>query len=94
MKIGIVIGSIREGRLGENVGRWVKAAVAERTGVDVQVIDLKSFDVPLFTSSTNPMMANREYDSPSVGAWSAAIDDCDAFIFVTAEYNHGVPGGE
>lgn len=93
MKIGIVIGSIREGRLGEGVGRWVEAAVAERTGVDVQVIDLKSFDVPLFTSSTNPMMANREYDSPSVGAWSAAIDDCDAFIFVTAEYNHGVPGG-
>lgn len=25
-------------------------------------------------------------------AWSDAIDACDAYIFVTPEYNHGVPG--
>lgn len=93
MKIGIVIGSIREGRLGENVGRWVESALAERPDVEAEVIDLKSFDVPLFTSSTVPMAAQREYESPNVRAWGAAIDKCDAFVFVTAEYNHSVPGG-
>lgn len=93
MKIGIVVGSIREGRLGEKVGSWVDSTLADRTDVDLTVIDLKSFDVPLFTSAQNPMAANREYDSANVRAWGAAIDECDAFVFVTAEYNHGVPGG-
>ncbi len=93
MKIGIVVGSIREGRLGENVGRWVESALTARSDVEAEIIDLKSFDVPLFTSSTVPMAAQREYESPNVRAWSAAIDECDAFVFVTAEYNHSVPGG-
>lgn len=93
MKIGIVVGSIREGRLGEQIAAWVRSSIAERPDIDVELIDLKSFDVPLFTSATNPMMADRQYESPNVRAWSAAIDDCDAFVFVTPEYNHGVPGG-
>lgn len=91
MKIGIVVGSIREGRVGRVIGDWVEQQAAGR-GVDYTLIDLKSFDVPLFSSATHPMMAQKNYDDPRVQAWSDAIDACDAFIFVSAEYNHGVPG--
>lgn len=38
------------------------------------------------------MAAKRKYDSDEVQAWSNAIDACDAYVFVTPEYNHGVPG--
>ncbi len=93
MKIGIIIGSVREGRNGEAVARWVHERASSREGVDYQLIDLKSFDVPVFTSATNPMLAGKKYESDAVTAWSDAIDGCDAFIFVTPEYNHGVPGG-
>lgn len=92
MKIGIIVGSIRDGRKGEPVGRWVHAATHDRDDATFELIDLKEFNVPLLTTNTHPAAAKREYDSPEVQAWSEAIDACDGFIFVTSEYNHGVPG--
>lgn len=93
MKIGIIVGSIREGRKGEQIGAWVNEVVAGRDGeATYELIDLKSFDVPLLTSPTHPMMADKSYDDPAVQAWSDAIDACDAYVFITAEYNHAVPG--
>jgi NAD(P)H-dependent FMN reductase len=93
MKIGIIIGSIRDGRKGESVASWVADTAKVREDAEFEVIDLKSFDVPLLTSATVPGAANKQYDDAAVRAWSAAIDSCDGFIFVTPEYNHGVPGG-
>lgn len=92
MKIGIVVGSIREGRKGIAVGEWILQQAGNRGDVEYILVDLKSFDVPLLTSSTHPARANRQYESENVRRWGAAIDACDGFIFVTAEYNHGVPG--
>ncbi|MFN8111505.1 MAG: NAD(P)H-dependent oxidoreductase [Thermoleophilia bacterium] len=92
MRIGIIIGSIREGRKGEHVARWVHEVAAARGDADLTLIDLKLFDVPPLTAPTVPAAANRDYDSPQVVAWGAAIDACDGFVFVTPEYNHGVPG--
>ncbi len=92
MKIGIVIGSIRETRRGEAVARWVMEAATTRPDAAFELIDLRDFHVPLFTAPTNPAVADRRYDSPEVTRWSAAIDACDGFVFVTAEYNHSVPG--
>lgn len=92
VKIGIVIGSIREGRKGELVAKWVEQAFTAREGVEAEILDLKDFQVPLLTSATVPAAANRNYDSPEVTRWSQAVDSCDGFVFVTPEYNHGVPG--
>ena len=33
-----------------------------------------------------------QYTQEHTKTWSAKIDSFDAYIFVTAEYNHGVPG--
>lgn len=92
MKVGIIVGSIREGRAGEQVGRWILEQAQAHGGADFELVDLKKFNVPLFTSETHPAMANRNYDDPAVQSWSDKINEFDAFIFVTAEYNHGVPG--
>ena len=92
MKIGVIEGSIREGRNGASVAQWVMQAAQDREP-EYAHLRLADFDVPLLTSPTVPGAANKQYDSPQVTAWSQAIDDCDAFIFVTPEYNHGVPGG-
>lgn len=91
MKIGVVLGSIREGRNGLSVAQWVVDAVKAHHD-DVELIDLAEFDVPLLKSATLPAMANKQYDDENVTRWSQAIDACDAYIFVTPEYNHGVPG--
>ncbi|HEX5144479.1 MAG TPA: NAD(P)H-dependent oxidoreductase [Mycobacterium sp.] len=92
MKIGIIIGSIREGRNGKAVGDWVAANAAGRDDAQFELIDLKEFDLPLMAAATLPAMANRKYDSAAVTRWSQTIDSCDGYVFVTPEYNHGVPG--
>lgn len=92
MKIGIVIGSVRKGRNGKSVGDWVAAQAAERPDAEFVLVDLAEFDLPVLTSATLPAMADRHYDSPNAQRWSEAIDACDGFVFVTPEYNHGVPG--
>jgi NAD(P)H-dependent FMN reductase len=92
MTIGIIIGSIREGRAGAGVAKWVAEQVARRDATEFEVIDLKEFDVPLLTAAVTPVAANRQYDSENVRRWSQAIDACEGFVFVTPEYNHGVPG--
>lgn len=92
MKIGIIVGSVRSVRKGEDVAQWVLQAAAGRSDADFEIIDLRSFDVPVLTAATLPAVANRQYDSPQVTAWGRAVDACDGFVFVTPEYNHGVPG--
>lgn len=91
MKIGVIEGSIRAGRNGAAVAEWVLQATQAREPQYVH-LNLADFDVPLLTSATVPGAANKKYDSPQVSRWSEAIDECDAFVFVTPEYNHGVPG--
>ncbi|TIC79256.1 NAD(P)H-dependent oxidoreductase [Nocardioides sp. GY 10127] len=92
MKIGVVIGSVRKGRRGASVAEWVAEAAKQRDGVEVSVVDLAEYNVPILDEETLPMMAGKSYADAGVQAWSAAIDECDAYVFVTPEYNHGVPG--
>lgn len=91
MKIGIVIGSVRDGRVGAAVAEWTCAQAAGRE-VEYELIDPRQFDLPVYSSQQVPALAERAYDDERVNAWSRAIDSCDGFIFVTPEYNHSVPG--
>ena len=93
MRIGIVLGSVREGRAGEPVANWVLERARTHGGADVEFIDVKSFGLPVFDGAYLPAMADKKYDDPAVQAWSDAVDACDAFVIVTPEYNHSVPGG-
>lgn len=94
MKIGIIIGSIREERFGESVAQWVLAGAQARgsENFEYELVDLKEYNVPLLTSAVVPGAADKNYDDPNVTAWSKTIDGFDGFVFVTPEYNHGVPG--
>ncbi|MCK9247852.1 MAG: NAD(P)H-dependent oxidoreductase [Solirubrobacteraceae bacterium] len=94
MRIGIIIGSIRAERQTLPVAEYVHGLATARDGdVTYELVDLASFDVPLLTSPVHPMAAGKKYDDPGMQGWSDAVDACDGFVFVTPEYNHGVPGG-
>ena len=94
VKIGIILGSIRTERKTEAVARYVHGLAGKRSGdTAFELVDLAEFDVPPLTTSVHPMAANKSYDDAGVQRWSDAIDACDAYLFVTPEYNHGVPGG-
>ncbi|WP_068253045.1 NADPH-dependent FMN reductase [Janibacter corallicola] len=93
MKIGIIVGSVREGRTGTAVGRWVQEVAERHEGAEFELIELSDFDLPLLTSPTIPGMAERNYDDERVTRWSQTVDSHDGFVFITPEYNHSIPGG-
>lgn len=94
MKIGIINGSIRAERNTDPVAKFAYDIAAQRDGeFKYEYIELAQYDVPLLTSPVHPMVANKNYDDQNVQAWSDKIDSLSAFVFVTPEYNHGVPGG-
>jgi NAD(P)H-dependent FMN reductase len=92
MNIGIVIGSVREGRLGESIGAWVaERARVQQDAADVEwtVLDLKDFDLPIMASES---WAQDEDGPAEVHRWRDAVAACDGFVFVTPEYNRNIPG--
>ncbi|QZY28696.1 NADPH-dependent FMN reductase [Nocardioides coralli] len=91
MKIGIVLGSTRPGRLGTGVAEWVAKQAADRDGTTYDLLDVADFDLDLLGEPVVPGAANRQYENPRTQRWSETVDDYDGFVFVTPEYNHGVP---
>ena len=90
IKIGIIIGSTRPGRVGASVGKWVLEEAQKRRDADFQLIDLKEHDLPLLDEPVPPSMG--QYSKEHTKKWAKVIDSFDAFIFVTPEYNHSTSG--
>jgi NAD(P)H-dependent FMN reductase len=86
-RIGIIIGSTREGRFGETAARWVHGIAAGRDDMAVELIDLRDHDLPFF--GTGPAPEGRGSDHPPVKAWQAKVASLDGFVIAAAEYNHG-----
>lgn len=81
IQLAVVVGSVRAGRVGPTVASWVRGVAAERATVEVVEVDLADFDLP---NSLVPCEDSERFTRTVGGA--------DAFVFVTPEYNHGVPG--
>ena len=90
IKVAILIGSTRPGRKGEVVAHWVYEIAHKRDDAVFELVDLRDFNLPLLDEPMPPSM--RQYSQPHTQAWAAKIDSFDAYVFVTAEYNHSVPG--
>jgi NAD(P)H-dependent FMN reductase len=90
LKIAIILGSTRPGRNGEAVSQWVNRIAQKRSDGNFELIDIKDYNLPLLDEPIPPSMG--QYAKEHTKIWSAKIDLFDAYVFVTAEYNHGIPG--
>lgn len=94
MKIAVISGSVRAGRNSAHVTRWVVDGFQALglDNVEVEPVVLADYRLPVYEDSRLPAMMNGEHDDAAVAAWSAKISEFDAYVLVTPEYNHGVPG--
>jgi NAD(P)H-dependent FMN reductase len=91
IKIAIILGSTRPGRNGEAVARWVYDIAKKRIDdTEFEFVDIKDYNLPLLDEPAPP--STGQYSKEHTKVWSAKIDSFDAYVFVTAEYNHGIPG--
>jgi NAD(P)H-dependent FMN reductase len=80
VRVAVLLGSTREGRFGETVARWAAGQLALRPDVEVDVVDPLEIDFP--------RRLERE-PGPAVRALRERLGRAQAFVVVTAEYNHG-----
>jgi NAD(P)H-dependent FMN reductase len=78
------------GRNGEAVSQWIYEIAKKRSDADFELVDIKDFNHPLLDEPISPIMG--QYTKEHTKIWSAKINSFDAYVFVTAEYNHGIPG--
>jgi NAD(P)H-dependent FMN reductase len=88
LKIGIIVGSTRPGRLGPLVGEWVQQN-AKAQGVSFELVDLHDFNLPMLEEPFPAGAGN--YQGAGANAWAHKVDEFDGYIFLTAEYNHSIP---
>ncbi len=88
-QIGLILASTRQNRFGERPARWIMDIAAKRTDMQVELIDLRDWPLPLFDSPNIPSMA--PVDTDEAQRWAAKVEATDGFIVVTPEYNHGIP---
>ncbi len=89
-RIAIILGTTRDARFGEKPAEWILQRAKARGDWDVELVDLKSFELPLFNEVASNAWAPSE--DPAAKAWQDKIGQFDGFIFVTPEYNRSITG--
>jgi NAD(P)H-dependent FMN reductase len=91
-RIGVILSSTRQGRRGEGFAKWIHVLVAERPGVEVELIDLREYPLPAYAHQQMPNAMEKSYTDEVARRWSEKIHGLDGYVIVTPEYNHGYPG--
>lgn len=91
IKIKVIVGSTRQNRFSEKPAHWIFEEAKKLKGVEVELLDLRDYPMPFFDSAMSPSMAQGKYENKIVKKWAEKINDGDAFVIVTPEYNHGYP---
>lgn len=88
-QLKVIIASTRPQRKGPLVAEWFLNVLKKYEGFAVEVLDLKSIDLPLLDEPNHPRL--KQYTKAHTKKWSKTIAEADAFVVVTPEYNFGYP---
>jgi NAD(P)H-dependent FMN reductase len=88
-KIAIIISTTRSVRFGEKPGRWIFDIATQRSDMDVELVDLRDYPMPFFDEVASNAWAPSQNEIAQ--RWQKKIAEFDGYIFVSAEYNHGLP---
>jgi NAD(P)H-dependent FMN reductase len=89
-RIGIILGSTRPNRNGEQVAKWVYEIAARRDDAEFELVDLRDYPLPHLDEPLPPSMG--QYQNEHTRQWADKIASFDGFVFVTPEYNHSTSG--
>ncbi|WP_027091855.1 NADPH-dependent FMN reductase [Cohnella thermotolerans] len=84
LKIGIILGSTRQGRVSPQVGQWVKKIADKRGDAEYEIVDIAEYKLPFVGEGTG--------QEPGIASWNAKIESLDGFVFIVQEYNHSITG--
>ncbi|MEU6787184.1 NAD(P)H-dependent oxidoreductase [Nonomuraea angiospora] len=90
LKVAVILGSTRDGRLGPVVSNWITGLLDQRGDMEADLIDLIETPLPtVFPVLGEPPASQEARDL--LAAVSPRMAAADAFVIVTPEYNHSFP---
>ena len=88
-KLKIISSTVRPGRKGPLVANWIAEKAKQHGSFEVELLDLGEINLPMMNEPHHPIQKKYTYEHTK--NWSAKIEDAEAFIFVTAEYDFHYP---
>jgi multimeric flavodoxin WrbA len=88
LRISVIVGSVREGRISLPIANWVMDRIAAHAEFDAELLDLAEWALPMFAEPNPP--ATGRYAGEKQRAWADRIGAADGYILVVPEYNHGM----
>ncbi len=85
--ISILSPSVRTGRNSHRVALYFKKFLEDRQSANVEIIDLKEYNFPIFEERLRFITEPTE----QMLAYASAVEKADGIILVTPEYNGGYP---
>jgi len=94
LKLQVIIGSTRPTRAADHVAPWVIDRASAHAAFEVEVLDLRDWPLPMFAEHLGTIgdFNDPTYSDPLVRSWNHKIKEADAYLVITPEYNHSVPG--
>ncbi len=94
MKLQIIVGSTRPTRAADKVVPWVTGQAALHEAFETEVLDLRDWPLPMFGEHVGSIgdRTDPSYSDQTVRQWNRKIAEADAYLVITPEYNHSVPG--
>ncbi len=91
MKVGIIVGSTREGRSSDRAAKWVAAAAEKLDGMEAEILDLRDYTLPFFNEAISPQYNPGRKPEGNIKKWLDKLAEKDGIIIVTPEYNRTLP---
>ncbi|HUC88376.1 MAG TPA: NAD(P)H-dependent oxidoreductase [Candidatus Binatia bacterium] len=87
MKLQIIVGSTRPGRVSDRVAKWVALEAKNLPDTTVEVVDLADYNMPFLDEPISPQFNPERKPNPAAKKWLDKTSEADAFVLVTPEYN-------
>lgn len=87
IRLMLIVASTRTGRKGPAVADWVRRVVSADPTWQIDFVDLAELALPFLDEPEHPRL--RKYTHEHTRAWSRRVDQAEAFLVVTPEYNYG-----
>lgn len=91
LNLKVILASVRQARFGEVVTRWFVDEASHDDRFANEVIDLAEVPLPLVLGPEPPAIATEDPRPPEMVRFTQRLDDADAFVIVTPEYNRSFP---
>jgi NAD(P)H-dependent FMN reductase len=87
-RIALIISSTRPSRWADKPAEWALRKMQERSDIEVEVVDLRDFDLPFFDEPASNLYMPSS--NPEGIRWQKTVASFDGYVFLVAEYNRSI----